>query len=157
MEASFRKFAQNEREAWRSLEGCEHEPRDPYAVSLLDELIRGLPVRSSGHRWVDVFDAWVDATLVSWPNSTQAQGCRSGLILVSLFKGRVAAAICRNEHARRAQLGALGHYRVFKYILSAALAGMGTERPPDALFILDLVRNTPNTSHGDQNPCERPS
>ena len=54
--------------------------------------------------------------------------------------GQVAAAMCDNPEARRAAFGALVHYRVFKYILSVALAGLASDgrRPPDALFMLDL-------------------
>ena len=56
------------------------------------------------------------------------------------WPGQVAAAMCDNPEARRAAFGALVHYRVFKYILSVALAGLASDgrKPPDALFMLDL-------------------
>ena len=52
----------------------------------------------------------------------------------------IITAMCDNPEARRAAFGALVHYRVFKYILSVALAGLASDgrRPPDALFMLDL-------------------
>ena len=43
------------------------------------------------------------------------------------WPGQVAAAMCDNPEARRAAFGALVHYRVFKYILSVALAGLASD------------------------------
>jgi hypothetical protein len=53
---------------------------------------------------------------------------------------QVAAAACDMSHLRRLAVGSLTHYRVFKYVLAAAIAGLASDgsRPPDALFILDL-------------------
>ena len=126
-------FLRHERFAWRSLPGCEAPPANPYTTEFFDGMFARLtPARGS---WDDVLAAWRAATISS------DGGCASNLILLSLFKGRVTAAMCeQGAHERRAQLGALGHLRVFLYLLSGALAGLATngQAPPDVLAILDL-------------------
>ena len=126
-------LARQERAAWASLEGCASEPTNPYSDLFLDNLVRRIPSAARTHSWEEVLRAW--------QNSTTSQGCANGLILVSVYKNRVAAAVCDHPRLRRLQLGLLGHYRVFKYVLAAALAGLASDgkRPPDALFVLDLT------------------
>ena len=130
-------FVKHEREAWRALSGCEATPGDPYVTAFYDTLFGRLS--SSSRSWETVFRGWLDATLSS-------SGCTSNLILVSIYKTRIAAAVCDHAHFRRAQLGALGHYRIFKYLLAVAAARRSL---PDALFIMDLSdrADTP-LSHG---------
>ena len=120
-------FVERERRAWRTLPGCAEPPEDPYSDAHLAQLLGAMP-RARLRRWDEVLAAWRAV-------------CMTGhVVLVSLYKGRVAAAICDNPEARRAALGALMHYRVFKYVLAVALAGLASDgrRPPDALFLLDL-------------------
>lgn len=136
MQEAFRWFAQNERSAWATLKGCERPPADPYTEAFFEDLFRRLPT-GVPQSWEDVYHSWVRASIPERPSQTSAS-CKSSLILVSVFKGRVAAAMCEDARFRRLQLGALGHYRVFKYLLAAAMAGATTARPPDSLFILDL-------------------
>ena len=64
------------------------------------------------------------------------RSCFENLVLVSVYDGKVAAAACANT-----SVGALTHYREFKFALVSALAGLGPEgsKPPDVAFILDLT------------------
>lgn len=121
-------FVERERQAWRLLPGCAAPPDDPYSDAHLEQLLGGMPRRSRLRHWEEVLQAWRAV-------------CMTGhVVLVSLYKGRVGAAMCDNPATRRAAFGALVHYRVFKYVLSVALAGLASDgrRPPDALFLLDL-------------------
>ena len=104
-------FVGRERAAWRTLRGCEATPPNPYDDAFFDALFRRVaPPMGERRSWESVASAWANVSLARG-------GCSSGLILVSIYKSRVAAAVCDHVHARRAQLGALGHLRVFKYIL----------------------------------------
>ena len=110
-------FVERERQAWRMLPGCAEPPDDPYSDAHLEQLLGGMP-RSRLRRWDEVVSAWRAV-------------CMTGhVVLVSLYKGRVAAAMCDNPEAHRAAFGALVHYRVFKYILTVALAGLASDGAP---------------------------
>ena len=132
-------FFRHERFAWQSLSGCAEPPENPYTDAFFDSLFGHLSTSSGSsskqrRRWEDVISAWRSTSIIHGK-------CMSNLILLSLYKGRVSAAICdQGPHARRAQLGALGHLRVFLYVLSGAISGLASNGllPPDALFMLDL-------------------
>ena len=113
MAQALSEFAAREREAWRTMPGCADAPEDPYTDAYLDQLVGRLP-RSKPRQWDEVLSAWHGV-------------CASGLMLVSLYKGRIAAAVCDNADIRRAAFGSLVHYRVFKYVLAAALAGLASD------------------------------
>ena len=143
MESKMAEFARRERQAWSTLPGCEATPVDPYSESHLDSLLSRLPP-APPRSWDDVFTAWRGSQPTSSrdePAAAVPAGCSGGMVLVSVYKGRVAAAACDIVAMRRLAAGTLSHYRVFKYILTAALAGLASDgtKPPDALFILDLT------------------
>ena len=104
MENSLRTFLGNERAAWRSLAGCQSTPRDPYDNQFIGSLLEPLKPQAPRLSWELVVDAWKRASMRT--------NCTSSLILVSLYKGRVAAAMCSHPQFRRQHLGVLGHYRV---------------------------------------------
>ena len=128
-------FVRHERIAWQWLPGCETTPPNPYTADFLDGLFKRLPPDSRPRRWDDVMTAWRLAAI------GKDGRCVSNLVLLSLYKGRVTAAVCdQGSHARRTQLGGLGHLRVFLYVLAGAVGGLASDgqRPPDVLVILDL-------------------
>ena len=125
----------HERFAWQSLAGCERPPPNPYTADFLDGLFRHVETGARRQSWDGVLAAWRAAAIGGDGR------CASGLVLLSLYKGRVSAAVCdQGPRERRAQMGGLGHLRVLLYVLSGAVAGLATDgtKPPDALAILDL-------------------
>ena len=131
----------HERDAWRSLAGCEAPPADPYSDLYFERLMSSLPP-AAPRSWEAVVVAF-EATL---SNPTSDSSCASGLILVSIFRGRVTAAVCE-----QATLGTLAQYRAFRYVLALALAGLSSDgrRPPDASFVLDLGDRSDLRLRGD--------
>ena len=117
------------RDAWASLPGCEATPADPYSDAYLDRLVDRVRPRLRGRKL-----PW-SAVMASFTHALQ-RSCFENLVLVSVYDGKVAAAACANT-----SVGALTHYREFKFALVSALAGLGPEgsKPPDVAFILDLT------------------
>ena len=139
-------FVRHERSAWQWLPGCETTPDNPYTAEFLDGLFKRLPQESHPERWDDVLSAWRSAAI------GKDGRCASNLVLLSLYKGRVTAAVCdQGSHARRTQLGGLGHLRVFLYVLGGAVSGLASDgqRPPDVLVILDLSDRADTPVPGD--------
>ena len=73
-------FAKREREAWRLLPGCEATPSNPYTEAHLAGLLAAVPAAPTLRAWADVVEAW------------ESHGCTAGLVLVSVLRGRIAAA-----------------------------------------------------------------
>jgi len=121
--------ARHARDAWASLPGCEATPADPYSDAYLDRLVDRVRPRLRGRKL-----PW-SAVMASFTHALQ-RSCFENLVLVSVYDGKVAAAACANT-----SVGALTHYREFKFALVSALAGLGPEgsKPPDVAFILDLT------------------
>ena len=81
--------------AWRALPGCESPPPDPYTAEYVDSLFTSI-TRRQRLRWADVEARWTSAVLEqsAWMAATRAANECSDMLLVSVYRGEIAAALC---------------------------------------------------------------
>ena len=117
--------------AWRSLPGCESPPPDPYTPAFVDSLFTTVTPRQR-LRWADVEARWTSAVLEqsAWMAATRAANECSDMLLVSVYRGEIAAALC----SKLSSVGVLRRWLEFRRHLAAAVSAGG----PDAAFVLDL-------------------
>ena len=117
--------------AWRALPGCESPQPDPYTPAFVDSLFTTLTPRQR-LRWADVEARWTSALLEqsAWMAATRAANECSDMLLVSVYRGEIAAALC----SKLSSVGVLRRWLEFRRHLAAAVSAGG----PDAAFVLDL-------------------
>jgi len=117
--------------AWRALPGCESPQPDPYTADFVDSLFTTVTPRQR-LRWADVEARWTSAVLEqsAWMAATRAANECSDMLLVSVYRGEIAAALC----SKLSSVGVLRRWLEFRRHLAAAVSAGG----PDAAFVLDL-------------------